>query len=170
MEPKIKIRFAEKADLPSIVNIYNQAIRSHYATGDISEFTVEQRVTWFEKFDNDFYPLYLVEINGIVLGYCSLSPYRPGREAMATVAEISYYIDFLYHGKGLGSRLLEYVIADCKRINKESLLAILMDINPKSIGILKKFGFEKWGHFPDIIHINGEKAGHLVYGLRLNKK
>ena len=168
--PEIEIRFAQRADLPSIVDIYNQAIRSHYATGDLSEFTVEQREDWFEKFDEKFHPLYLAEMDGKVVGYCSISPYRPGREAMATVAEISYYIDFSFHGRGVGSKLLGYAIADCKRINKESLLAILMDINPKSIGILEKFGFEKWGHFPDIIHINGEKAGHLVYGLHLNKR
>jgi len=165
----IKIRFAEKTDLSFIVEIYNQAIRSNYATGDLTEFTVEQRVDWYNKFDNEVYPIYIAEVENKVVGYCTISPYRPGREAMSTVAEISYYIDYLYHNKGIGSKIFEYVIADCNRIGKENLLAILLDINPKSVSILEKFNFKKWGHFPDIINIKGKKCGHLIYGLKINK-
>jgi L-amino acid N-acyltransferase len=167
MKESINIRFAEISDLPFIVDIYNQAIRSHCATGDLSEFTIEQRNDWFNKFDNNSYPLYIAEIKNKVVGYCSISPYRPGREAMSSVAEISYYIDYSYQNLGAGTRLLEYVISDCSRTGKESLLAILLDINIQSIRILEKFNFRKWGHFPDIIDINGKKCGHLIYGLKI---
>ena len=165
----VKIRFAERDDLSLIAEIYNQAIRSNCATGDLTEFSAEQRIDWFNKFDNKMYPIYIAEIENKVIGYCTISPYRPGREAMSSVAEISYYIDYSYHNKGVGSKMLEYVIADCNRIGKKDLLAILLDINPKSVGILEKFNFKKWGHFPDIININGKKCGHLIYGLKINK-
>jgi len=163
----IKIRFAERKHLPFIVDIYNQAIRSKCATGDLKEFSLEQRVDWFEKYDKENYPIYIAEINGEVVGFCTISPYRPGREAMSSVAEISYYIDYSYHKKGVGSQLLKYVIADCNRIGKENLLAILLDINRTSINILEKFNFEKWAHLPGIININGKKCGHLIYGLKI---
>ncbi len=150
-----------------MVNIYNQAIRAKNATGDTEEFNVEDRVKWFEKYDENEYPLYVVEDDGKVVGYCSLSPYREGRKAMASIAEISYYLDFSTHGKGIGAALLKYVIADCNRIGKKCLLAIILDINLQSVGILEKFNFVKWGHFPDVININGKKCSQLIYGLKL---
>lgn len=170
MQENLKIRLANITDLPSITNIYNQAIRTKSATGDLTEFTVEQRIGWFNKFDNNTYPLYVAEIENNVVGYCTISPYRPGREAMLKTAEISFFIDFSFHKLGIGSSLMEYAISDCKRTGKESLLAILLDINTQSIAILKKFNFSQWGHFPNIINIDGRKCGHLVYGLEINKE
>ena len=165
----IKIRFSKSNDLPFIVDIYNQAIRSNSATGDLTEFSIEQRLDWFNKFDNEVYPIYIAEIENKVVGYCTISPYRPNREAMSSVAEISYYIDYSYHNQGVGFKMLEYVISDCNRIGKENLLAILLDINYKSVRILEKFNFKQWGHLPDIINIKGKKCGHLIYGLKINK-
>ena len=161
------IRFANIADLPFIVDIYNQAIRSRCATGDMQEFAVDERIEWFEKFDNNEYPIYIAEVDNRVVGYCALSPYRPGRKAMSTVAEISYYLAYSFHEKGIGTALIKYVIADCDRIGKKSLLAILLDINSPTIGLLEKFNFKKWGHFPGIIEIDGKKCGHLIYGLKI---
>jgi L-amino acid N-acyltransferase YncA len=169
MEKELIIRFAKISDLSSIVDIYNQAIRTKCATGDMEEFEVQDRIKWFEKFDKNKYPLYIAESANKVVGYCTLSPYRPGRKAMSAVAEISFYLDYTFHGKGIGTALLKYVIADCERIGIESLLAILLDINSKSVRILEKFNFTKWGYFPDIIDIDGKKCGHLIYGLKLNK-
>jgi phosphinothricin acetyltransferase len=169
MKKELIIRFANITDLPFIVDIYNQAIRSGVATGDMEEFGVDDRIEWFEKFDNNEYPLYIAEIKNRVVGYCTLTPYRPGRKTMSAVSEISYYLDYSFHGKGIGTALLKYVISDCNRIGKKSLLAFLLDINSPSIGVLEKFNFKKWGHFPGIIEIDGKKCGHLIYGLKINK-
>lgn len=170
MITNLNIRFAKASDLKSIVDIYNQAIRSKNATGDMDEFKPEDRNNWFTKHDQNHYPLYVAELDNKVVGYCTISPYRPGRRAMAKVAEISYYLDYSYHGKGIGTSLIKHAINDCERIGKKSLLAILLDINLQSIGILEKHGFEEWGHFPDIIHLDQKKCGHFIYGLNLDKK
>jgi len=165
----LSIRFSKITDMPVIVDIYNQAIRSGNATGDLDEFNIDDRKEWFHKFDNDQYPLYVAVIENIVVGYCAISPYRPGRKAMSSVAEISYYLDYSFHGKGIGTELLKFAISDCERTGKENLLAILLEINSSSIGLLEKLNFKKWGHFPNIININGKKCGHLIYGLKIIK-
>jgi len=162
-----EIRLATISDLSTIVKIYNQAIDSKSATGDTETFKVEERLGWFEKFDTEKFPIYVAEYAGKVIGYATLSPYRPGRRAMEKIAEISFYLDYTYHGKGLGSAFIEYIILDCERLEKEILLAILLDINTASIGLLEKFNFEKWGHFPEIVNLNGRKCGQLIYGLNL---
>ncbi len=164
------IKFAEIEDLPSIVEIYNQAIRSNSATGDMHEFIVSERVEWFNSFDHAKFPIYIAEFNAKIIGYATLSPYRKGRQAMNKVAEISFFIDYSYHGVGVGSAILSHVIADCERIQKETLLAILLDINTESVRLLKKFNFERWGYLPDIINFDGNKCGHLIYGLDLTKR
>lgn len=164
---KPKIRFATFKDLAAIVKIYNQAIHSKTATGDLQEFTVNERIDWFQKFDADSYPIYVAELQERIVGYATLSPYRHGRKAMNCVAEISFYIDYEHHNLGIGSAMIQYCIDDCPRINKESLLAILLDVNTSSIQLLKKFGFNEWGHFPNIIHLEKQICGQLVYGLKL---
>ena len=167
MNSKITIRFATLKDLPSIVTIYNQAIKSNCATGDTEEVLLDDRIKWFNKFDNNSYPLYIAEINKKVVGYCTISPYRPGRKAMSKVAEISYYVDYSFHKKGIGTALLNYAILDCKRIGKKNLVAFLLDINTSTIGLLTKFNFKQLGHLPNVIELKTRVCGHYIYGLKI---
>ena len=44
MEIHPQVRYAKISDLTHIVEIYNQAIRSREATGDIDEFDVKDRI------------------------------------------------------------------------------------------------------------------------------
>ena len=164
---KATIRLGNEKDLPAIVRIYNQAIRSGIATGDLTEFTVDQRRSWFQQFTSDDYPIYVLEIAEKVVGYGTLSPYRPGRGAMMHIAEISFFLDNDYQQKGLGSQLVQHMINDCPRIKKKSLLAILLSVNGPSIKLLEKFHFELWGTFPGVIRLRDQTCSQLIYGLTL---
>ena len=163
----VSIRLAQPSDLSRIVEIYNQAIRSRTATGHLQEVSIEDRQAWYEKFDENSFPLYVAEFENVVVGYGTLSPYRAGRKAMGKVAEVSFYLDYRYHGKGIDSTLLNAIIEDCKRVGKEKLLAILFASNDASIALLKKFGFVQWGLFPGIVEIDDKKIDHLILGLDL---
>ncbi len=164
----IKIRFAYEKDLPIIIEIYNQAIRSKSATADLVELKLNDKIDWFAQFDPEHYPIYVVEEQNAVIGYGYLSPYRQGREALSSAAEISYYLDNEVHGRGIGTRLLQFMIQDCQRIGIKNLLAILLEINIKSIGLLKKMGFKQWGYLPNIAEINNHRFAHLIYGLSVD--
>lgn len=162
------IRIALTSDLPLIVDIYNQAIRSRTATGHMDEFTVNQRIEWFEKHDPGKYPIYIAEITDTVAAFGTLSPYRPGRRAMQQVAEVSFFVDYKHHKKGIGTALLKHMMNDCPRLNITSLVAILLDINVPSIALLEKQGFKKWGHLPNIIQLENKTHGHLYYGTTID--
>ena len=97
------IRLAQMGDLSTIVDIYNQSIPSKQSTGDTRPLRVEDRVTWFEEHRPDVHPIFVSEVEGQVAGWCSLSPYRPGRAALRFTAEISYYIALAYHRRGIGT-------------------------------------------------------------------
>ncbi len=166
MNQNINIRFANFSDLADIVVIFNQAVRARI-NGSLKEGTVESRTNWFNSFSKNDYPIYVAELDNQIIGYCYLSKYRQGRQAMNKVAEISYYINYNYHRKGIASALIEHTINDCKRVNKNNLLAILLDKNKPSISILEKFGFKKWGYYPDIVDLDGEICSQLIYGLKI---
>jgi len=164
----MNFRFAEQRDLKSIVQIYNQAIKAGNATADIREIKVLDRETWFLEHTNDTYPIYVLELNNKIIGWGSLSAYRKNREGLKETAEISYYIDYEYHGQGFGKKLIEFMILDCKRLRIKNLFALLLDINKKSTLILERFGFVKWGFMPDVANLKGTRCGHLIYGLKVN--
>ncbi len=153
-------------DMDRLVSIYNQSIAAGGQTADLDAYTIEQRTEWFLKFD-DHYPLYVLKSGELVIGYCSISPYRAGRRALERVAEISYYLDTAYQGRGLGTLLVRRVIRECKRKGFRHLIAILLDTNQASEALLIKMGFERWGKLPDIAHIGKKTCGQLIYGLSL---
>ena len=167
MKKEITIRFANIADLPFIVDIYNQAIRSGISTGHTKEFSVDERIDWFNKFSADKYPIYVAIKENKVIGYATLSPFREGRKAMQKIAEISFFVDSSFQNSGVGSALMDAAISDCERFGKETLLAFLLDINPHSISLLKKFSFEEWGRLPGAIDFGNNICDHLTYGRKL---
>ncbi len=163
----ILVRFADVGDLPKIVKIYNQAIEAGNATAHTKTFSVDDRMEWFKQFSTTSYPIYIIEFNDNVAGYGHLSAYRPGRKALDKTAEISFYLDYQFHRKGLGNVLIQHIMSDCKRVHKETLLAILYHTNQGSISLLKKAGFEEWGKFPNVIEQRGQRFDHVVYGISL---
>lgn len=161
------IRFAKPEDLPQIVEIINQATRVGNANAFHKELESEEKRAWLEAHDEDHYPLYVLEWEGKVIAWASLSPYRGRRAALRKVAEISYYVDYVYHGQGIGKQLMKHAIADCERLGFEHLVALLIEINTASIRLLEKFGFERWGFLPDVVELKDTTCGHLIYGKNL---
>lgn len=157
------VRVANKNDLHRIVEIYNQAIAVGNATADTVVQSVEDRAAWFDEHDQNF-PIYVMLDDGLVIGWCSISPYRRGRAALQTTAEISYYLDYNYQGQGMGKELLQYVIADCGRLGIENLFALLLEVNKKSMSLLESLDFVQWGLMPNVAVFGGERCSHLIYG------
>jgi len=163
----MNIRVAEEKDFSSVINIYNHAVDEKFATADTEYNTIESRKKWFAQHSPKTYPIYVAEENSQVIGWCSLSPHRPGRKALRTVAEISYYIHKDHRRKGVANLLITETIKFAKELGFKNLISILLDLNETSIYILEKFGFEKWGHLPNIAYINGVVCGQFIYGKRI---
>jgi L-amino acid N-acyltransferase YncA len=158
------IRLARQDDLPVIVDIYNQAIQTKQSTGDLQPFRIEDRLAWFRDHVPGEHPIFVAEVEGLVVGWCSLSAYRPGRAALRFTSEISYYIDFAYHRRGIGTALVEHAMAACPTLQLRHLFAIVLEGNQASIHLLEKMGFEKWGYLPQVADLDGKEVGHLYYG------
>jgi len=163
----VNIRIAVPDDLPVIVKIYNQSIVKKFITGDLTPFTPEDKQSWFAAHPSNKHPIYVAEITNTVVGWLSLSAYRPGRKALAHVAEVSYYLDDNFQGQGIGSLLMEQALQQSPLLGFELLIAILIDGNQGSIGLLKNFGFAEWGRLPGALKIEGQYRDHLYYGRKI---
>ena len=163
----MRIRNFAIDDLEAIVNIYNHAVDEKFATADTEYVTIDSRKEWFAQHSAETYPIYVAEENNEIVGWCSLSPHRPGRKALRSVAEISYYIHKDHRRKGVANTLITYTVEKAKELGFKNLFTILLDLNKPSIHILKKFGFEKWGHLPDIAEFGGVICGQYIYGRKI---
>jgi phosphinothricin acetyltransferase len=158
------IRLAHTSDLPSIIDIYNQAIPSRQSTGDTQPVQFEDRLAWFEEHRPDRYPIFVAEVDTQVAGWCSLSAYRPGRAALRFTAEISYYIASVYHRQGVGTALVQHALAACPALQIKHLFAIVLEGNQASLKLLQKMGFEQWGYLPRVASFDGREVGHVYCG------
>ncbi|MBT3254779.1 MAG: N-acetyltransferase [Candidatus Marinimicrobia bacterium] len=162
----MNIRFAKRQDLPHLVEIYNQAIAAK-STATLELVDPEDRESWFDGHNKDKHPILVAEFETKILGYLYLSPYRAGRSALEQTVEVSYFVDFNHHHKGIGSSLLEACLEKCPDLGIKSLFAILLDTNEASINLLKKHGFEQWAFLPDVAEIDGVEVSQVYFGRKI---
>ena len=164
----IKIAIAQESDWKAIIEIYNQSIKTGYSTADLSPVTLESRKDWFSQHNTIRYPIYTAKIKTKLVGWCSLSPHRPGRMALMNTSEISYYIDENYKRQGIAKDLIHHAIEQAPALGLKNIFALMLDINEASIKLLENFGFEKWGHLPNVAEIDNKECGQYIYGIRID--
>ncbi|HHN47843.1 MAG TPA: N-acetyltransferase family protein [Bacteroidales bacterium] len=159
----VRIRPATLSDLPAIDNIYNQAIVSEF-TAHTKPLSKTQRLDWFNNHKKSGCPLLIAECDHETAGWLSFAQYRSGRQALSKTAEISYYVNEAFHGRGIGSQLIQHALHVASGYKFKVLLAIILEHNPISIYLLEKYGFEKWGFLPAVADFNGKLRAQFYYG------
>lgn len=157
-----QIRPAREADLPALRAIYNHAVLHSVATFDLEPRTEEAGLAWLAAHTGR-HPLFVAEVQGIVTGYASLSPYRP-MPAYDSTAELSLYIHPDYQRRGLGRALAEHILAVARADERLHLvvsvitashavsLALHEKLGFRCCGILHEAGF-KFGAYHDVVHL-----------------
>jgi phosphinothricin acetyltransferase len=163
----LRIRDATEADLPAIVDIYNQSIPGGWSTADTNPITVSDRVDWFRKFNPTKRPIWVAELEGQVVATAYLSSFYGGRPAYDATAEVSQYIATAYHRQGIGRRLKQWVIEQCPRLGVTTLLSMHFDHNEATCRINASLGFEQCGHLREIAIVQGQKRGLIISALRI---
>jgi len=159
----IQFERATRADLPAIVQIYNQNIAGHMVTADLAPVTVAERQGWFDRY-SDQYPLWVARDQG-VRAWVGLEPFY-GRAAYAHTAEISVYVDAAAQHQGLGQASLDFVQAQLPALNIDTVLAYVFSHNAPSQHLFAKNGFIVWGHLPDVAELAGQRRSLDILGRR----
>lgn len=154
------IRNATSADIADMGRIYNEAIIEGGFTGDLTPLSLENRTAWFSD-HTDRYAIFVKEMNGVLIGYVALSPYRKGRQAFNGTVEISYYLTSQHRGQGIGKQLLAHAVGHATTVGFNLIVAIILGCNQRSIGLLEKSGFRECGRLPEAAYINAACIDHV---------
>lgn len=96
---------------------------------------------------NRGYPFYVIaDETDAIIGFGFLGRYHPS-EAFNHVAEVTYFILPPYIHKGLGTRLLNILSVEAKKLGIETLLANITSLNQPSLGFHLAQGFTECGRF-----------------------
>jgi L-amino acid N-acyltransferase len=153
------MRSSMPQDIERITAIYNECIEEGGFTGDLEPLSLENRRTWYAEHWGR-YSINVQVIDGFIVGYVALSPYRKGRRAFDGTCEISYYLDRNFRGRGLGAEMVGYAIENAKQKDFRLAVAIVLATNRKSIKLLESFQFSLSGILPKAAEINGDAIDH----------
>ena len=133
------IRPATEDDLPSILDIYNDAILNTTATFDTEPQTLEEKLAWFHETS---YP-YVVPVGergAQVVGWASLRRFRP-KAAYRYTAENSVYVRRDCHAEGIGTALMQALMEKTDENGFHTIIAGIAGDNPASLRLHRRFGF-----------------------------
>lgn len=163
------VRLAREDDYQSIIDILNAAIAERRYTALLTPVSIVGRAEWFRAHQDGIHPIYVAEdkTSGQVIGWMAVNAYRSGREAFAKSCEISYYIAPDFRGHGVGTALMDRVIAESRSRGLKNLMAVIFADNQGSLKLARAHGFEPWGRFPGIVEIDGRQTDCYQMGLKL---
>lgn len=152
----IQIRSANKNDLESIREIYNQEVLNGSATWNHTAMAISDMQTWFEALQEQNHPVLIAEHQptGKVIGYANYDQFRSIQGFYKTI-EHSVFLHADYIGQGIGKQLLLRLMEIAKSQGMHIMVAAIDSENAASIHLHQKLGFIQTGYMPQV----GEKFG-----------
>lgn len=154
----MRIRKAEKGDLPKLLEIYNYEVAHGISTLDLHPKTHEEWQEWYGAHNIGNHPVLAAELEGEIAGYASLSGYR-SKEAFRSTVELSVYVDVKYRGQGIATALMEQILEMARRDEgTHNVVSVITAGNEASRRLHEKFGFACCGRIPEV----GMKFGRYL--------
>jgi L-amino acid N-acyltransferase YncA len=148
--PSLEIRPTVAADLPSITDIYEHAVRHGTATFELVPPDLAEMTRRFEALVNGGFPYFVAALEGRVVGYAYAGAYR-SRPAYRFTVENSVYLQPAIQRRGIGLQLLQRLIAESEARGFRQMIAVIGDsANTGSIRVHSKCGFEMIGTHPNV--------------------
>ncbi len=138
-----RVRDAVVADAAAIMRIYNREVLETTATLDAEPRTLEQQRRWQAERSGG-HAVVVVEVDGAVAGFASLSPFKP-RAAYRPTVENSIYVDPVHQRRGLGQLLMTEIIDRARMFGFHSVIARIAEGNPASLALHEAFGYRVVG-------------------------
>jgi len=145
----INIREATTADLPAILDIYNDAILNTTAVYDYEPHTLAMREQWFATKQQQGFPVFVAVIDNEVAGFSSIGPFRAWAAYQYSV-ENSVYVKDGHRGKGIAGLLMQPLIDAARKLGLHTIVAGIDATNEVSIRLHEKFGFREVALFREV--------------------
>ena len=145
----MQIRDAVHADLPAILEIHNDAIRTTTAIWDEHEVDLDDRRAWFDARHSAGLPVLVAELSENVIGFATYGPWRAKTGYRFTV-ENSVYVHPDHRDRGAATSLLSTVIEHARDGDVHAIVAGIEATNAASIALHEKFGFRRVALLPEV--------------------
>ena len=133
------VRLATTDDAEAVRRIYNHEVEHTTHTFDLVPRTLADQQAWLRERDGAFGVL-VAELDGQVVGFSSLSEYRP-RPAYRTSVESSVYVDETLRGRGVGRRLMHELVELAQARGFHTMVARIAGGHEASIQLHQAVGF-----------------------------
>jgi L-amino acid N-acyltransferase YncA len=135
---------------PEVARIYAEGI----ATGNA---TFETDVPSWREWDAAHVAghRFIAQAEGVTVGWIALAPVS-SRDCYRGAAEVSAYVAEVARGRGVGTALLERLIASSEAAGLWTLETGVFPENERSIALLKRLGFREVGIRERIGQLNGD--------------
>jgi L-amino acid N-acyltransferase YncA len=152
----VKFSLITEDNYASVTKIYLAGI----ATGNA---TFETKVPSFEEWDKNHLPFgrIIAEVNQEITGWAAFSKVSD-RKAYSGVAEVSIYLAPEFRGQGIGTEILNELIAISESNQIWSLYCGIMSENKASIALHKKCGFREVGYREKIAQLHGVWRDNVI--------
>ena len=157
--PPPVVRLARPEDAGAIRAIYNREVTGSTVTFDLVPRTLEAQHAWLAAHAGA-HPAVVAVRDGAILGFGSLSPYRP-RPAYATTVEDSVYVHHDARRQGVGAAILGELVRVATTHGFHAVMARIVGGHEASIQVHRKCGFElvgvekevgrKYGRWLDVV-------------------
>jgi L-amino acid N-acyltransferase YncA len=156
----VTVRLVEPRDADSTRAIYNREVLESTVTFDMRARTLEEQRAWIAEHTGAHTAVVAVDESATVVGFGSLSPYRP-RPAYAPTVEDSVYVHRDHRGRGYGRVLLEDLVRHARAHGFHSVIARIVGGHETSIALHAACGFayagtehevgRKFGRWLDVV-------------------
>jgi len=144
----VRLEPAVAAHAAGTLVIYNREVESGTATFDMAPRSLEEQLEWVAGHSGAHPAIVAVATDGAgeetVVGFGSLSPYRP-RAAYSTTVEDSVYVAEGCQRLGIGRALLEELLHLAEAHGFHAVIARIADGNEGSVALHASCGFEMIG-------------------------
>jgi L-amino acid N-acyltransferase len=141
--PGLAVRLAGAADAEAIRSMYNLEVSESTVTFDLVPRTPADQQAWMADHDG-VHPAVVAEVEGEVVAFGSLGPYR-SRPAYATTVEDSVYVRRDSRGEGCGRAVLGELVQLGTVHGFHAVMARIVGGHEASIGLHRACGFELVG-------------------------
>ena len=135
------IRPATELDAAKIAEIYNHYVATTVITFDEAPQPVEKFAASIRNKD----PWFVYEPEGTVTGFAYAVQWKV-KNAYRFIYESTIYLDAGKTSKGVGTKLYQALIEDCRKRQLHSLVACIALPHEVSVNFHEKLGFKKAGH------------------------
>lgn len=144
-------------DLPAMVDLYNDVIATTTAIYRDDPVTHHDRAAWLAERHAGGFPVLVARdpATGRAIALGSYGPFKTSPSGYATTVEHTVLVSREARGAGLGTRLVEALIAHAAASGFHMMVGLIDAANTGSIALHARLGFTESGRLPQVARKDG---------------